>query len=203
MWQQSKPCERGSRTVIYGSHALHQGHSAGIHSREAPLVLFSHLLGQHQRLQMWSGCPGFGETRPQCGADVHWLVEWWRWAVTLLHSPASNVCYLFRLLRPADLVQRRRNAEAGRAAQRMHNIDWAGSTSQWSSLQPCIEVVLLLLCLWFLGFCYTCSATMHDPVLFAIGPPAKENFGEIYLRSSPAEMEVLVANHLVSEKFNT
>ena len=51
------------------------GDRPGIHSREAPLVLFSHLLGQHQRLQMWSGCPGFGETRPQCGADVHWLVE--------------------------------------------------------------------------------------------------------------------------------
>ena len=41
---------------------------------------------------------------------------------------------------------------------------------------------------------------MHDPVLFAIGPPAKETFGKIYFRSSPAEMEVLVENHLVSEK---
>ena len=40
---------------------------------------------------------------------------------------------------------------------------------------------------------------MRDPVLFAIGPPAKETFGKIYLRSSPAEMEFLVENHSVSE----
>ena len=41
---------------------------------------------------------------------------------------------------------------------------------------------------------------MHDAVLFATGPPAKENFGKICLRSSPAEMELLVGNHTVSER---
>ena len=49
----------------------------------------------------------------------------------------------------------------------------------------------------FLAFCYTFRK--HEHVLFAFGLPAKENFGKIYLRSSQAEMELQVENHMVSE----